>query len=124
MTSLDLLWMGLSAGFPVLAAGIQPSMDPVVVNAKMEHVKLENDHVRVIDGVLQPGDREQMHSHPAFVTYVIEGGKIRNHFADGKVVEADLRTGEVLFREPQTHWVENIGSTTIHFLVFELRPQN
>ena len=104
-------------------AGNPQSLDPVVVNAKMEHVKLENSHIRVIEGVLQPGDREQMHSHPSFVTYIVSGSKIRNHFADGKVVEAELNTGDALWRDPQTHWVENIGTTTLHFIVVELKNQ-
>ena len=97
------------------------SMDPAVVNATMEHVTLENDRVRAIEGILHPGDREQLHSHPAFVTYVIAGGKIRNHFSDGKVVEAELKTGDVLWRDPQTHWIENIGTTTLHFILLELK---
>ena len=118
------LLMGVAAWSPLLVAATgatPPSLDPAVVNAQVEHVKLENSHVRVIEGVLQPGDKETMHSHPAFVTYVIAGGKIRNHFADGKVVEAELKTGDVLYREPQTHWVENVGTTAIHFLVTELK---
>jgi quercetin dioxygenase-like cupin family protein len=115
--------MSVAASATVLVAGTKeaPSLDPIVVNAEMEHVKLENSHVRVIEGVLQPGTKERMHSHPAFVTYVIAGGKIRNNFADGKVVETELKTGDVLYREPQTHWVENIGTTTIHFLLVELK---
>lgn len=36
-------------------------------------------------------------------------------------VEAELKTGDVLYREPQTHWVENIGTTPLHFLVTELK---
>ena len=103
------------------AADHSQSLDPVVVNAKMEHVKLENSQVRVIEGVLQPGEREQMHSHPAFVTYVVSGSKIRNHFADGTVADAELETGAALWRDPQTHWVENIGTTTLHFIVVELK---
>jgi len=123
MIRLVVLLMGVAASGQMFGAGAGPasSLDPVVVNAAMEHVKLENNHVRVIEGVLQPGDKEQMHSHPAFVTYVIAGGKIRNNFADGRKVEAELKSGDVLYREPQTHWVENIGTTTIHFLVMELK---
>ena len=123
MNKPETMAIGLAAGGTVLSAGTgaAPSLDPAVVNAGMEHVRLENSHVRAIEGVLQPGDKEQMHSHPAFIVYVIAGGKIRNHFADGKVVEAELETGDVLYREPQTHWVENIGTTTIHFLVLELK---
>lgn len=123
MHGIGSLWREVAVCAPLLAAAASgtPSLDPAVVNAGMERVRLENASVRVIEGVLEPGDREQMHAHPAFVTYVIEGGRIRNHFADGRVVEGDLATGDVLMREPQTHWVENIGKTTIRFLVFELR---
>jgi quercetin dioxygenase-like cupin family protein len=115
--------MGPAASGRGVSAGrsVAQSLDPAVVNAGMEHVRLENSHVRAIEGVLRPGDKEQMHSHPAFVVYVIAGGRIRNNFADGKVVEAELKTGDVLYREPQTHWVQNIGTTTIHFLVVELK---
>ena len=123
MNSLGMFLMGVAASGLIFVAGTgaAPSLDPVVVNAAMEHVKLENSHVRVIEGVLQPGDKEQMHSHPAFVTYVIAGGKIRNNFADGRKVEAELKSGDVLYREPQTHWVENIGTSTLRFLVVELK---
>ena len=123
MKRLETIVMGLAASGTVLSAGasVAQSMDTAVVNAKMEHVRLENNLVRAIEGVLQPGDKEQMHSHPGFVVYIISGGKIRNNFADGTVVEAELKTGDVLYREPQTHWVENIGTTTIHFLVVELK---
>ncbi len=122
MNGFEVLLMGVAVG-PLLVAGMggERSLDPAVVNAEMEHVKLENAAVRVIEGVLRPGEKERMHSHPAFVTYVIAGGRIRNNFADGKVVEAELKTGDVLYREPQTHWVENIGTTTLHFLVVELK---
>jgi quercetin dioxygenase-like cupin family protein len=120
---IGILGMEVAACAPMLAAvtGATPSLDPAVVNAGMEHVRLENASVRVIEGVMRPGDRERMHEHPSFVTYVIEGGKVRNNFADGKVVEVELKTGEVLWRDPQTHWIENIGDTTLRFLVFELK---
>lgn len=123
MNRIQLLITGLAASSPLFmaAAGRPQSLDPVVVNAAMEHTKLENSQVRVIEGVLQPGEREQMHSHPAFVTYIVSGSKIRNHFSDGRVVEAELNTGETLWRDPQTHWIENIGTTTLRFIVVELK---
>ena len=125
MHPIQLLMTGIAASTSLFmtAAGSPQSMDPVVVNAKMEHVKLENGRVRVIEGVLQPGDREQMHSHPAFVTYIVAGSKVRNHFADGTVVETELKTGDALWRDPQTHWIENIGTTTLHFIVMELKTR-
>jgi quercetin dioxygenase-like cupin family protein len=97
------------------------AQDPAVVNAKTIRVKLENSRVRVLEATLQPGDKEQLHSHPAYVIYVLSGGKARNHTPDGKVSESEFVTGETLYREPLTHWAENIGTTTIHLILVELK---
>ena len=72
------------------------SQDPAIVNAKTIHVKLDNNRVRVLEAVLNPGDKEQLHSHPAYVIYVVAGGKTRNHTVDGKTNEQTLNTGDVI----------------------------
>jgi beta-alanine degradation protein BauB len=105
----------------VALAAQAPAQDPAVVNAKTISVKLENDRVRVLEAVLQPGDKEQLHSHPTSVYYVIDGGKMRNHTADGKVTETELRRGQVVYRDPLTHWAENIGTTTVRIVLVELK---
>jgi quercetin dioxygenase-like cupin family protein len=97
------------------------NQDPLVVNSKNFVLKLENARVRVFEGTLKPGDKEKQHSHPAYVIYVIEGGKFRNHAADGTVTEGEFKTGDVMYREPLTHWAENIGATTIRLQVVELK---
>ena len=122
MRRLESLLMGLAAGGLLLAAGTGASaQDPAVVNAKTIRVTLENSRVRVLEAKLQPGEKEAMHSHPAYVVYVIAGGKIRNHGADGKVSDGELETGETVYREPLTHWAENIGTTAIHLILVELK---
>jgi beta-alanine degradation protein BauB len=120
---LEALLVGLAMGGLLVFAGTRmaPAQDPLQVNAKFVQSKLDNSRVRVLDSVLQPGDKEQMHSHPAYVTYVVAGGKIRNHLADGKTVEAELKTGDVLYRDPITHWAENIGTTPVHVVLVELK---
>jgi len=97
------------------------AQDPAVVNAKTVKVKFENDRVRVLEAELPPGTKEQVHSHPACVIYAVAGGKVRNYAADGKTTESELKTGEVLYREPLTHAAENIGSTTMHLILVELK---
>jgi quercetin dioxygenase-like cupin family protein len=62
-----------------------------------------------------------MHSHPQYVIYVIAGGKVRTHGADGTTTEAEMKDGDVLYRGPLTHWAENIGTTTIHLILVELK---
>jgi quercetin dioxygenase-like cupin family protein len=98
-----------------------PAQDPAVVQSKTVKLKFENDRVRVLEAELPPGVKEQVHSHPAYVIYVLAGGKVRNYAADGKTTEAELKTGDVLYREPLTHAAENIGTTTLHMILVELK---
>ena len=97
------------------------AQDPAIVNSKTIKVKFENDRVRVLEAELPPGVKEQVHSHPAYVIYVLAGGKYRNYAADGKTTEGELKTGEVLYRDPLTHAAENIGDTTMHLILVELK---
>jgi quercetin dioxygenase-like cupin family protein len=97
------------------------AQDPAVVNAKTIKVKFENDRVRVLEATLPPGVKEQVHSHPAYVIYVLEGGRYRNYASDGKTTEGELKTGEVLYRDPLTHAAENIGTTTMHMILVEMK---
>lgn len=109
--------LALIAACPVVAR----AQDPVRVNSKTVHARLDNDRVRVLDAVLQPGEKEQPHSHPASVIYVIAGGRVRNHAADGTTSEAELHAGDVVYRDPITHWAENIGTTPVHLILVELK---
>ena len=102
-------------------ASVTREQDPLIVNAKTIVLKLENSRVRVLEATLKPGDKEQTHSHPAYVIYVIVGGKFRNHAQDGTVTDGEFKTGDVIYREPMTHWAENTGDTTIRLVLVELK---
>jgi quercetin dioxygenase-like cupin family protein len=118
----SLLLVAATGGLLLLACSQEAlAQDPAVVNAKTIRVRLENSRVRVLEATLQPGQKEHLHSHPASVIYVIAGGKLRNHSAGGKTTESEITTGDTIYREPFTHWAENIGTTTIHLIVVELK---
>jgi quercetin dioxygenase-like cupin family protein len=119
MKRLGLLAMSALALF--LTMGAAQSLDPAVVNPHTVKVTLENEHVRVFEAVLKPGDKEALHSHPRTVVYVIEGGRMRNHPEHGEVTESELTAGQTMYREPITHWAENIGTTTMRLVVVELK---
>jgi len=114
---LVLLVAGLVRG----DASVTSEQDPLTVNAKTIALKLENPRVRVLEATLKPGDKEQTHSHPAYVIYVIAGGKFRNHATDGTTTDGEFKTGDVIYREPLTHWAENTGNTTIRLVLVELK---
>ena len=111
----------LATGFLRTDASVTAVQDPLVVNSGTIALKLENARVRVLEATLKPGDKEKTHSHPAYVIYVITGGKVRTHGVDGSVVDAEFKTGDVIYREPVTHWAENVGDTTIRLELVELK---
>jgi len=114
---LVLLVTGFVRGDAIATRG----QDPLVVNSKTIALKLENPRVRVLEATIKPGDKEKTHSHPAYVIYVIAGGKFRNHAADGTVTDGEFKTGDVIYRDPVTHWAENSGDTTIRLVLVELK---
>jgi quercetin dioxygenase-like cupin family protein len=99
------------------------AQDALAVKDANLHLRLENDRVRVLERILQPGERESIHSHPSYVIYVVKGGKIRDHGGSGKVADINIKAGDVIYRDPVTHWAENIGTTTIEVVVVELKGQ-
>jgi beta-alanine degradation protein BauB len=123
MNNLTSMAIGIAAAALFMLPGARNTtgQDVAVVNAKMVHVTLDNGRVRVMESTLAPGEKEQMHSHPAYVVYVIAGGKVRNHTADGKTVDVVYKPGDTFYREPLTHWAENIGDTTIRLALVELK---
>ena len=116
-----IMFVLIAAGFVRGDVGVTSAQDPLVTNSNTIVLKLENSRVRVLEATLKPGDKEKTHSHPAYVTYVIAGGKFRNHAADGTVTEGEFRTGDVVYRDPLTHSAENIGNTTIRLELVELK---
>lgn len=123
MTKIESLLLSLSALTLFLLSGASPlpAQDPAKVNSDTITVKVDNDQVRVLDAVIEPGEKENLHSHPASVVYVVSGGKLRVHNADGTVVDTILASDDAFYRGPVTHWAENVGDTTLHVIVVELK---
>ena len=49
--------------------------DAVKVAPHFYKVLLENDRVRLLDSRTKPGDKSDMHSHPAILVYPVTAGK-------------------------------------------------
>ena len=99
------------------------AQDAATVTPKVVKVRFENERVRVLDFLSEPGDKEALHSHPAFVVYVVSGGMLRIRTPDGKSNDVEFNTGDVRWRDPVTHTTENIGSTPLHAIIVELKTR-
>ena len=114
------LW---ATGAAVLAwlPGTAAAQDPLPSYPENYKVIVENDRVRVLDFKLRKDARENSHSHPAHVVYVVAPFKVRFTFPDGRTAIREARAGEVLFSEAVTHATENIGGTEAHGILVELK---
>ena len=104
-----------------LTVGGASAQDAEKATPNVVKLRFENERVRILEATSQPGDKEQMHSHPQNVVVVLNGGKLRITTGDGKTSDVELKTGETLWREPLTHKAENIGATPFHAIIVELK---
>jgi quercetin dioxygenase-like cupin family protein len=118
---------------PDVASGQEPwpwpaEMDALLAAAGSHRVLLENDRVRVLDVVIEPGTREPEHTHQApSVMIVDEPARIRYYAGDTLEFESRERSEAVpgtLLRwmEPEgPHSVENIDEHRYHAIRVELK---
>jgi quercetin dioxygenase-like cupin family protein len=101
--------------------GTAIAQDVVKVAPEQFKVLLENEHVRVLEFRMKPGDKQEMHTHPATIHIELTPTKVRIAYPDGKAVEVEGKQGEVIWVGPVKHTVENIGNNEIHGYIVELK---
>lgn len=100
---------------------INKKNDPTVVASNVYKKLFENEKVRVLDLLFKPGDKAKTHTHPDHIIYALTNSKVRITSEDGKASDIELKPGQVVFLEAQSHSAENIGKTDSHNLVIELK---
>ena len=86
-----------------------------------QKVVLENDRLKIVEVRLHPGEKLEMHTHGAYVAYIMNPSRVRFAFPDGTSRDVDLEKGRATFSEGITHSVENIGATDLWNLDIELK---
>ena len=86
----------------------------------------ENDHIRVWEVRLQPGERGPFHSHTRrYFWTVVDGGLGKQRSDDGVYRIRTYEVGDTSYsehspEEPMIHDFENAGDTEIRFVTVEL----
>lgn len=96
-------------------------IDPVEASPNNYKLLLENDQVRVLEMSLRSGEIDEEHSHPSETVYFINGGKVRVHLPEGEPLEVEFPDGGVMWHEPWTHRVENVGDSDIRAVIVEAK---
>jgi quercetin dioxygenase-like cupin family protein len=76
-------------------------------------VLFENDRVRLLEARLKPGDSSALHSHPDYLIYNLEDGRVRFSGPSSEGKEVELNAGGVMWRDAEEHSAEGVGSTDV-----------
>ena len=112
-----ILILGISVSVTVVAR----AQDPAKVDPQHYKVLLDNEYVRIIDVRQQPGDKSPMHSHPHHAVYALEGSTLKSTSSDGNRNTFTMKTGQVIWRDAETHTIEIVGTTPSHALDIEIK---
>lgn len=114
--------------FPVLclvALAAMPAVAQDITKVATSGVKVvfENDQVRVLDVVTQPGSTTAMHSHPDMMVVTLTPTTTKFTTAAGKTetVGADSRRGTGVYRTAESHSSQNVGRTAGHAILIEFK---
>ena len=85
-------------------------------------VLLDNERVRVLEQRLKKGQREPMHSHPAYLKYTLSSYKGTSSYLNGQTSTVrQITKGQTMWFEAETHSQKNVGTTETHAIFVELR---
>ena len=96
------------------------SADPTVSNPDQYRTVFENDRVRVLEYLDQPGTVTTPHGHPDSVMITLSSFR-RRLYAGGREVDVELESGLPRWLDAQEHSGHNIGDTETHVIFVELK---
>lgn len=94
--------------------------DPVRTNPNLYSTVFENERVRVLRYIDQPGDLTKPHDHPDSVMITLSTFDRRLHHEGGEV-DVHMENGLIRWLDAQRHAGENIGTTETNVIFVELK---
>lgn len=106
----------------LIAQSSDLEIDPAVVSSGNYKVLLENEFIRVVEYQVNPGEKDNWHTHPAKVSYVVNGGSLKITPEEGKsfVVEEEANSAR-WFGAVGIHYGENVGLTPVRIVFVEIK---
>ena len=96
------------------------AIDPVVSNPGLYSVIFENERVRVLEYLDQPGDESVPHDHPDSVMVTLSS--FTRHLASGEQgLDVELPANAARWLGAQNHSGRNTGTTATHCIFVELK---
>ena len=87
----------------VAAAHADSIPDSTIADPELHQIVLENEHVRVLQGLAAAGRKSPMHSHPPFLLVSLGTARVKFTYPDGKTQILDIRPGTLLWLDGVEH---------------------
>jgi len=101
------------------------NIDIVQTSPNQARVLMENEHVRVVEYAVKPGEKDVWHTHPPRSSYVVSGGKVKVYTENGEPKISEVKTGASSWAgQGAKHYVENIGDTDIKIILTEIKSMH
>ena len=113
--------LGLMAASFLPTSDSAPTVELDELPKPFYSVLWENEHIRIVEHSMQPGESEPMHTHPEMLAYIMQGSKLLITESSGTTNEVDLIGGEFQQLPSWTHSIKNIGDSELHTLLVELK---
>lgn len=92
------------------------------MGSMIKKVLVDTTLVTAAEVTLEPGQKTEVHTHPAHFFYALTAGQLTVSFTDGTKEVLDLTPGFSGFGSPERpHSTQNTGKTTVKFLIVELK---
>jgi len=109
--------------------GTGPFLGALLAAPDHHRVLLENEHVRVLDTMLRPGETTPVHVHPwPSVLYVLSWSDFVRYDADGNVLLDSRKqgnaptVGSAIWAGPlPPHRASNVGTSDLHIVAIEFK---
>ena len=89
-------------------------------------IKILNDtsYATAMEVTYLPGKATNVHTHPAFFAYVLQGGTLKVTTGDGKIEMLELKEGTSMLSAPLgPHSTINTGNKPVRLLVLEMNDR-
>jgi len=87
-------------------------------------ILVDNDHFRMVEVTLQPGKKEALHSHPEYIEYFMESGKMIVTYPGKEPVTWNVEKGKAYSGKPEPpHTIENAETKPIKLLLIEMKDR-
>ena len=96
-------------------------LDAVKVDPKRNIVEFENERVRIIRIIREPHAKMALHEHGRYVSVALTDVGSKTTFPDGTTRENRRRAGEVGWRDPVKHSIENLGDQRMEEIQVEIK---